>query len=165
MNKSHMNKSHHTQMSYIRLARLKAPCHRCRVGMLWLSVIPIQCVIDWLSQVTCDWVMSHVNESSCTWMSHVTRAWVMSNARALTHHAIVALVAHWVIEWVILCVIESCHMSMCRVASEWVMSHVNLMSNTRAAHCNTLQHTATHYNTLQHTATHCNTRDSRERGT
>ena len=26
-----------------------------------------------------------------------------------------------------------------------------------AAHCNTLQHTATHCNTLQHTATHCNT--------
>ena len=35
--------------------------------------------------------------------------------------------------------------------------HAATHCNTLAAHCSTLQHTATHCNTLQHTATHCNT--------
>jgi len=33
----------------------------------------------WMSHVTCEWVMSHMNESCHVWMSHVTYDWIMSH--------------------------------------------------------------------------------------
>ena len=37
----------------------------------------------WMSHVTCEWVMSHVNESCHTWMIHITYAWVLSNTQMM----------------------------------------------------------------------------------
>jgi len=55
----------------------------------------------WLSRVTYEWVMSHMNESRHIWMSHVTYEWVMSRMT------------------------ESYHIWMSHVTYEWVMSHMN----------------------------------------
>jgi len=77
----------------------------------------------WISHVTCEWVMSYVNESCHMWMSHVTCEWVMSHVN------------------------ESCHMWMstsrhnesCHIY-EWVMSHVNESSwRTSQGHRETKQ--------------------------
>jgi len=50
-----------------------------------------------MSQVSYEWVMSHMNESCLIWMSHVSYEWVMSHMN------------------------ESCHMS--HVTYKWVTSH------------------------------------------
>jgi len=38
-----------------------------------------------MSHVTCQWVMSHVNESCHTWMRHVACKWVMSHVNESCH--------------------------------------------------------------------------------
>ena len=43
------------------------------------SLCTMQERLMWMSYVTCEWVMSHVNESCDMWMSHVTYEWVMSH--------------------------------------------------------------------------------------
>jgi len=63
-----------------------------------------------MSHVTCEWVMSRVNESCHMWMSHVTCEWVMSHVN------------------------ESCRMWMSHVTCERVMSRVNESCHMRRSH-------------------------------
>ena len=53
----------------------------------------------WMRDVTCEWVMSHVNESCHTWISHVIYGRVMSHVN------------------------ESCHIRLSHSTHEWVTSH------------------------------------------
>jgi len=39
----------------------------------------------WMSHVTYEWVMSHLNESCHIWMTHVTYEWVMSHMNESCH--------------------------------------------------------------------------------
>jgi len=55
----------------------------------------------WMSDVTYEWVMSHMRESCHIWVSHVTYEWVMSHMN------------------------ESCHIWMSHVMYEWAVSYVN----------------------------------------
>jgi len=103
---SHINESCHvtyewfnSQVMYERvMSHLKQSCHT------WALVQPksfIESCHIWMSRVTYEWVMSHINESCHMWMSHFTYEWVMSHMN------------------------ESCHIWMSHVTYEWVMSHMN----------------------------------------
>ena len=57
----------------------------------------------WKSQITSEWVMSHMNASWHIWMSHVTYEWDMSRMNEMN---------------------ESWHIWMSHVTYEWVISHM-----------------------------------------
>jgi len=67
-------------------------------------------ICDMTRHVTCEWVMSHMNESCHIWTSHVTYERVMSHMN------------------------ESCHMWMSHVTYERVMSHMNESCHIYAVH-------------------------------
>jgi len=76
-----------------------------------------------VSHVTCEWVMSHTNQSCNIWMSHFTYAWAMSHIWW----------SHVTYEWVMFCRIESfhnlnetCHIWISHVPYEWDMSHIGI---------------------------------------
>jgi len=101
-----------------------------------------ECFHLWMSHVTCEWVMSHMNELCHTWMSHVTHEWVMNHvpyeyASRVTYKWVMShmnksyyiQMRHVTYEWVVSLMNESwiiSHMNT-RVVSrkEWVMSHMN----------------------------------------
>ena len=124
-----------------------------------LSTYDESCHI-WMSHVTYERGMSHINGSCHAWMSYFPHEWVTShsNGPRYTYESVTS------------------HMNMgshIQVTSHMWMSHITNLtelyhtwnhryaplfeSHHTATRCNTLQHTATHCNTLQHTATHCNT--------
>ena len=102
---------------------------------------------DLLKHDTCEWVMSHINESCHMWMSHVTHQWVMSHVNVRTRdervtnymwderpaetcHMWMSHVTHQKVMSYITWTpderpAEACHMWMSHVTREWVMSHVN----------------------------------------
>jgi len=88
-----------------------------------------------VSLVTCEWFISHVNESCHMWMSHITYAgamspmwmshviyeWVMSHMHeschiCMSHDTYARAMSH---------MNKSCHVWMSHVTCEWVMSHVD----------------------------------------
>jgi len=88
-----------------------------------------------MSNVTYEWVMSHMNQSdmyeSChICMSHLqssrqrlhqvlfSHQWVMTYIRDMTHSHVISI-------WVMSHLGGSCHIWMSHVTSEWVMSHLN----------------------------------------
>jgi len=83
----------------------------------------------WISHVTYEWVLSHMNESCHIWMNHVQYEWVMSHMNE-SYHAWMSHVPYtreWstnpkgvaivTYEQVMSHMNESCHI--------WVMSHIN----------------------------------------
>jgi len=73
------------------------------------------------AHLTCDWVMSRMNESCHRWMSHVTYERVMSRMNEPCH----VWMSHVTYEWVMSRINESCHVWMSHVTDEGVMSHMN----------------------------------------
>jgi len=60
----------------LRLANVVSPFLYTR-GECVMSHMNETCRTVWMSQVTFQWVMSHMNESYHTWMSQITYEWVM----------------------------------------------------------------------------------------
>jgi len=73
------------------------------------------------SDVACEWVMSHENESCHMRMSHVTYEWVMSHVKESCYMGM----GHVTCERMMSHMNESCHVWMSHVTYEWVMSYVN----------------------------------------
>jgi len=112
---------------------------------IWLEESPMwngrSCHL-WRSQVTCEWVMSHMNESCHTcdsqviqqglvasstacqiWMSHGT--YDTLSCHIWTSHVTYEYVVSHMNESVMSHMNESCHIWMSHVTHEWVMSHMN----------------------------------------
>jgi len=116
---------------------------QCVVCDHWARTRSLQsaCVYSrhmWMSHVTYEWVISHMNASCPIWMHH---KWAMSHINM----------------WL--------HVHARTLGNKYVSTRVRPPANGQATHWNTLEHTGshtleytgTHWNTLQHTAKHCNT--------
>jgi len=96
----------------------------------------------WMSHVTHEWVMSHMNESCHTWMSHVTHEWVMSHMCVQLNRKLIQKLddclangiwvmshmtqSHHTYNWVTSHIWTShvTHMNKSCHTYEWVMSHI-----------------------------------------
>jgi len=105
----------------------------------------------WMSQVTCEWVTSRMNESrhviitilcclcqhdchlSChVWLSHVTYEWVMCDTTTSRNSDYVRCLRQFVT--VMSRVNDSCQIWMSHVTCDWVMSRVNASCVTLPRH-------------------------------
>jgi len=93
----------------------------------------------WMSHVTHERVLLHINESCHTWMSHVTYGWVMSYMNESCH---INESCH---KQVVSYINASCHAWMCHATSSLIWH------DSYTARYNTLQPTATHIHTYMHT--------------
>jgi len=105
-----------------RLAPTLSFFNTCECGMLHGNEL-----FDiWMSHITYEWVMSHMDESCHIWMSYVTCEFGMLRRNESCH----IWMSHVTYEWVMSHLNESYH------TYEWVVSHIWMSHVTSIAHRN-----------------------------